>query len=450
VHYEIVLRCTIIDLTQNAGGGLRVSSQIEDIFGERKYARVLVSLKENEVSATRMKTDFRKFFVDASEWQNDRSPNSLLWKVLGQDAAASMSDQQAARSQLPQHKLRVFETLGIAIGVVDREAVQALHEHGLHDLAPVAGLELVEPVESDPVEKSHVGHSWGIERIGAPALWEKGYRGQGVIIGHIDTGVDPTHPALHGALHSFILTDPKGNIAKDTDPFDTGRHGTHTAGTIVGRPGEYGAFGMAPEAKLASAAVIEGGEVITRILMGIDWALRQGATIISASLGMKGVSPAYRVLIREIRRKQAIPVFAIGNEGPGTSRYPGNYVDVLSVGAAAQDDTIADYSSSESFGVAGKATFRHVPTLCGPGHNVISCGPGGKLVAMNGTSMAAPHIAGLAALLRSAEPNVSMADIESAIIDSCAMPNGWNPDRGGLGVPNGERALNILRGTTHE
>ena len=113
---------------------------------------------------------------------------------------------------------------------------------------------------------------------------------------------------------------------------DSDEHGTHTAGTIVGRAGLKGAFGVAPEAQLASAMVIEGGQVIDRILAGMDWLIGEGVHIMSMSLGLRGFTPAFQAVIDALRAANVLPVIAVGNEGPNTSRSPGNYANVLSVG----------------------------------------------------------------------------------------------------------------------
>jgi subtilisin family serine protease len=135
-------------------------------------------------------------------------------------------------------------------------------------------------------------------------------------------------------------------------------------------------------------------------------------------------------------------VFAVGNEGPGTSRFPGNYHNVLSIGACDRNDQVADFSGSQRF---LKPADRMVPDLVAPGVDIISCVPNGGFARMSGSSMATPHIAGLAALLFSAEPAATADDVEAAIEQSCVLPADMNPTRGNRGIPDAARALAALR-----
>jgi len=148
-------------------------------------------------------------------------------------------------------------------------------------------------------------------------------------------------------------------------------------------------------------------------------------------------------MVNALRAKNVLPVFAVGNEGPGTSRFPGNYDNVLSVGACDRNGAVADFSGSQRF---LQPTPRMVPDLVAPGVDILSCVPNGRFARMSGSSMATPHVAGLAALLFSAMPEATADDVESAILRSCERPAGMDPQRGNMGIPNAVRALAILRG----
>src|SRR5262249_21353312 len=147
-----------------------------------------------------------------------------------------------------------------------------------------------------------------------------------------------SHPALKDAIQHFEEFDLMGDPVAGATPHDSDEHGTHTAGTIAGRKVASTAFGVAPEAMLASAIVIEGGNVIARLLAGMDWAVGLGVRVLSMALGLRGYHPDFLPVTRILRAKGIQPVFAVGNEGPGTSRSPGNYAEALSVGAGDDQD----------------------------------------------------------------------------------------------------------------
>ncbi len=336
--------------------------------------------------------------------------------------------------------VRVYPNLGVALGTVDKTGLKGLRaDERVAEVAGALPITLIRPVAVRAVKPTR-SVTWGLLRLGVPELWDQGFKGSGVLVGHLDTGIDGKHPALKPAIGHFAEFDLLGNLVPDATPHDTAEHGSHTAGTIAGRPVTATAFGVAPEAMLASAIVIEGGQIIARILAGMDWAVGLGVRVLSMSLGLPGWHDDFLALCRVLRARNVLPVFAAGNEGPGTSRSPGNYDDVLSVGACAQDDHVADFSSSQEF-----LPKRTVPDLVGPGVGIISSVPGGGFMEMDGTSMATPHIAGLAALLFGALPTATADQVEAALFASCELPATMTADRGNRGVPNGPRALAILK-----
>jgi subtilisin family serine protease len=345
----------------------------------------------------------------------------------------------------PPPKMRVYPNLGLMFGTVDRVGLKALRDDdrvaGIH-AAPAISLIRPVAVRAATLRRKV---TWGLDHLGVPELWDQGLMGAGILVGHLDTGVDARHPALKKAIAQFAEFDLIGNPVPDAKPHDTDQHGTHTAGTIAGRRVTTTAFGVAPEAKLASAIVIEGGQVIARILAGMDWAVGHQVRILSMSLGLRGYREDFLPLVRVLRARNVLPVFAVGNEGPGTSRSPGNYEQALSVGACDEHDVVADFSSSQQFLRRGD---RLVPDLVAPGVGIISSVPGGGYAAMDGTSMATPHIAGLAALLFQAVPTATADQVEAALFASCQLPSTMVAERANRGVPNGPRALGILRGGT--
>lgn len=259
--------------------------------------------------------------------------------------------------------------------------------------------------------------SWGIRRIGALASWGAyEARGKGVLIGLLDTGVDATHPDLVGKIAHWAEFDQWGVEVPNSVPYDSDRHGTHCAGTIVGGRASGRWIGVAPDAQIAAALVLNGekGGTDAQILAGIDWAVNRGVDVISLSLGAFVLGPAtpntYTRAILSAMRVGIPVVAAIGNEGSQTSGSPGSDYFSFAVGATDQNDLAAGFSggrtqiiqSSSYFPPEALPLLYSKPDISAPGVAVYSSIPGGTWEHLNGTSMAAPHVAGAIALLLSA------------------------------------------------
>ena len=347
----------------------------------------------------------------------------------------------AASNQAPA--VRFFPNLGVMLGTVDREGFLALQNDDR--VSSVTGTPQISPIWPDRIAAARLTEAmpWGLDLLEVPQLWAQGLTGDGVKVGHLDTGVDGKHPTFESAITAFAEFDDLGFKKSKSQPHDTGEHGTHTAGTILGRPVRGHAIGVAKQAKLVSAIVIEGGDAVARVIAGMDWCLANGISVLSMSLGFRGWWENFIPLTAVLRSKNVLPVFAVGNEGPGTSRSPGNYNNVVSVGAANVNRHVADFSSSQKF---KRTVDPIVPDLIGPGVGIVSAKPGGGYQEMDGTSMATPHIAGLAALLFQAKAGATADEVERAIYGSCHLPKGMNRMRGNRGIPSGLLALELLTG----
>jgi subtilisin len=380
----------------------------------------------------------------ASSLSQDGALLSMLQgsgRTLSAKAASGRTSAGSAAALAAPTPFRFFPNLGIALGTVDRVGFNALRKEELvKGVVAAPQLRLIRPVAAAPVKVS-AGYTWGIQALKIDALHAQGFTGEGVIVGHLDTGVDGSHEALKGVLQAFAEFDSFGAEIPNSKAKDSGIHGTHTAGTIAGQPVRAVRFGVAPGAKLVSAMVIEGGNVIARILGGMNWVVGQNAKVLSMSLGLIGTKNDLLFLTQLIRARGILPVFAAGNEGPGITRYPGNYAEAMSVGASDATGHVADFSGSQRF---LRKNDPIVPDLVGPGVGIISCVPGNSYMEMDGTSMAAPHIAGLAAVLMSARPNKTIDEIEAAIFKSCTRTISMAEDRCNRGFPDAVKALSFL------
>lgn len=268
------------------------------------------------------------------------------------------------------------------------------------------------------------GSTWGLAQIRAPEVWSGLGRGHGVLVGHLDTGVDDTHPALAGKVQCFFDVDDMGNCTP-VAPHDTDIHGTHTAGTIVGRSFNGVNIGVAPEARLCSAVVLPGGSgSFSQILGGMQCLMDSGVHVMNLSLGANGYSTIWNTPILNITLSGISVVASIGNAGAGTSGGPGNDFFAMGVGATGLgftrvykeesfNDAVAGFSSGQTlvdvpyelpFGTFFLTYIK--PDISAPGVQVLSSIPGGDIAALNGTSMAAPHVSGSIALVLSAMPDL--------------------------------------------
>ena len=401
-------------------------SQIENSLENFGYARVLVLTESTKSKGKSLAQPSKKI------------EEVFLSKV---PEGAAMSTVENGKEE-PYH---YFPRLGLYVGYVNKNGLKKCQQLA----AAVHAEEFISPIRpvAERIAMSAGDVTWGLERLGISEIWKSGLKGKGVRVGHLDTGVDARHESLRGRVKNFMETELSGSIVVDSrlpedKAHDSDDHGTHTAGTICGGFANSMAIGVAPESELYSGLVIEGGDVSVRVLNGMEWCLENEVRILSMSLGIRGFTPFWIDVTRRLRENNVLPVFAIGNEFAGSSRSPGNYAEALSVGAVDSNDLVADFSSSIKF---DRPEEPFQPNCVAPGVNVISANPGGGVQAMDGTSMATPHVAGVAALLIQSEPNASVDDIEAAILKSCTPLNGVPSIRQGAGLVNPSGALNELR-----
>ncbi len=292
--------------------------------------------------------------------------------------------------------------------------------------------------------------TWGLDTLKIPQLWDKGLRGKDVLIGHLDTGVDESHPDLKERVKEFAVFDPRGQSFK-SEFFDSDTHGTHTAGTIVGGNASGLAIGVAPEAQLVSALVLmRGSGTVYQIIKGIEWAISQKVRILNLSLGGVGYSSIYEYALTRVVAAGVLPVCSIGNEGLAVTGSPGNIASACGVGAIDSDGQPASFSGGGSIGLynkLGQLLEVHKPDVVAPGVAVYSSLPQGRWGELNGTSMAAPHLTGIAALLIQAKPSAPLTDLLQAIYSTAKHPtakDGRRDSRFGRGVIDPVAALERL------
>jgi serine protease AprX len=390
-------------------------------------------------------------------------------------AQAAAHDQVANRIHAVVHDLLddSFSISRIGGGALPALTVEVTAA-ALYDLAkqpdvvaimPNQRIKLIEPefIAYDDLHRneSRLGTTWGLEYLGIPHLWSR-TRGRDISVAVLDTGVYGNHPALNGRVRDFVVIDPLGRRISAAPMFDGGIHGTHVCGTIAGgRTPEGIAIGVAPEADLYVAGVLMGDSTLRTLFEGIDWAIEKGVDIINMSLGFNYYEPMFaQVFEILIEQYEILPVVSVGNEFLGNSSSPGNAYNALAVGAvekmARNKVDVAFFSSGASLVFPTDADNQVVtkPDVVAPGVQVFSCipptlRPGGAFLYtyMNGTSMAAPHVAGVAAMLMAAHPKASVPQIVQALKETAKHPGGTGarPDnRWGYGLIDPKEAMAAL------
>ncbi|CAN5418809.1 hypothetical protein BH11PLA2_BH11PLA2_32520 [soil metagenome] len=247
----------------------------------------------------------------------------------------------------------------------------------LPDLSGVYSL----PPIFDVRDASNLAASWAFAAWDVDAL-RKMHDGSGVTVAVLDTGADDTHPDLAGRIvKQRDFTNSRVGYR------DSHGHGTHCLGTVGGLTRTIGlANGPLLNGKVLgdSGSGSDGG-----IADGIDWAVAEGAQVISMSFGSSGQSGPIKAACDRAAAKGVWVIAAAGNEGRAGVGYPGGYASCISVAAIDRNFKVANFSS------------RGDKLDCsGPGVDMISCKPGGGYQSMSGTSMATPFIAGLLACYR--------------------------------------------------
>ncbi|GAA4962912.1 hypothetical protein HD597_002141 [Nonomuraea thailandensis] len=241
-----------------------------------------------------------------------------------------------------------------------------------------------------------------VPQIGAPEAWAAGYDGAGTTVAVLDTGVDATHPDLAGKV-----ADQRDFTGENTTA-DPHGHGTHVAGT---------ASGVAPGVRLLNGRVLgaDGYGQLSWIIDGMEWAAgEKRAEVVNLSLGSpEAGGPLTDAVARLTQQYGTLFVVAAGNDGCDSCvGAPGDAPAALTVGAVDGQDRLAPFSSRGPI-VADQAVK---PDVTAPGVDVTAAKPGGGRVAMSGTSMATPHVAGAAALLRQARPGITGNELKSLLM----------------------------------
>ena len=338
--------------------------------------------------------------IVAGEWVVALEP------FVDPDEAAALAGAAGGRAaQVYEVALRGFLFSG------PEEAARRLAEHPR--IRKVSANRVVEvAAETEP---------GGVLRIQADDARRSGVTGRGVTVAVLDSGIDLDHPDLEGNIDAGLGR----NCVDDGDSADDDYgHGTHVAGTVAAAANGFGVVGVAPEATLVAVKVLgsDGKGSFGDIICGVDHVTRHAGTIDVANMSLGGSDDEGSCDDGFLREAICTSVAAgitytvsAGNDSRDVrSKAPGNYPEVIPVSAL--DDGDDDFASFSNFGSG--------VDVIAPGVRILSTGRRGRYVSMSGTSMAAPHAAGVAALALATEPGLSPAGVRNRLQDTGECPDG--------------------------
>lgn len=292
------------------------------------------------------------------------------------------------------------------------------------------------------------GVNWGNDLVRAPEVWARGYTGQGIVVAVIDTGVDYTHPSLRNSIwvnprevpddgidndNNGFVDDVRGwdFFGNDNDPMDEtvgygaqGGHGTHVAGTIAAAASMAGPRGVAFDAKVMAVRLSNQVRDDNYLASAILYAAGNGAHVINLSLGVRPTTLATDAIARAAAMG-CVVVISSGNDGSPEPAFPASLATrpgVIAVGAVDVDGIVGNFSNRAGVSPALKQ-------VSAPGVAVTSTVPadypgatttpsGATFASLSGTSMAAPHVAGVAALMLGAVPNPKAAGVRDRVVNA--------------------------------
>lgn len=430
----------------------KINGKLKDELKSNKEVTFLVKLKQQ--------VDVSKVSKDADNKSKAENLSSATAKIVKRSSIVSELEVKSQETQLNLIKyLDAEKSKGSVKSYKSFYIVNGLEVTATEEVAEkLAAFQEVDKIlpnevrKLDPIIKTKISSKantssveWNINKIGACSAWNSGINGTGVVVASIDTGVQWNHPALKTKYRGYNPADPDhpnnefnwfDATAGQNTPYDDIGHGTHTMGTIVGSdPSGENQIGVAPGARWISvkAFTADGGTDADLIEAG-QWILAPTDTkgtphpekapdIVNNSWGGgAGLDEWYRQIVQAWRSANIFPEFSAGNVtntnpgGPGSIANPANYPESFATGATDINDNLA------SFSLRGPSPYNEVkPEASAPGVNIRSSVPGSKYEGgWSGTSMAGPHVCGVAALLLQINSSLTVDQLEK-IITSTAV-----------------------------
>jgi len=262
------------------------------------------------------------------------------------------------------------------------------------------------PADTAPDDSLYATNQHDLDVIGMPAAWQLTTGSTSVVVAILDTGYEYAHPDL-AAIPTVWPRNTRNDTKTVTDGYG---HGTHVAGTIAAQTNNgIGVAGIAPGVTIMPVKVMDsnGYGYWSDFLEGVDWARIHGADVINLSLGgtlTMSQAAAWQPVFDAAYEAGVLVVAAAGNNNRNEPFYPASFHHVISVAATTNSDAKASFSN-----------FGPAVDIAAPGSSITSTYVGSTYRSMSGTSMATPHVVGLAALVRSYHPEFTVDEVEAAI-----------------------------------
>ena len=442
-----------------------------------EFFDVIVKLKK-EVNSQRIKNDVKNANAEKSK---EELQKEIRKEIVNESKELAKSSQASILEILKNEKnkgnVKSYESFFIinCVNLVARKSVivELAKRDDVEKIIENKVIKVENPEKNENISMlrsaDDIHIPWNLEAINAVKAqkYTKDCNNE-VVVGIIDSGVDSTHSAIRKnyrgnvpslAAYSWYNTI-NGKDGSQEKPYDDRGHGTHVCGTILGSK-ENALLGVAPKAKWIGVKVFDqDGEIDNvKLLKAGQWIMApngdptKAPKVVNNSWGGNSNDGFFQDIVKKWREAGIFPVFSAGNVGPfndggddsiGT---PGAYPESYAVGAIRKDEHIAKFS------LRGKSSYTNKikPDIVAPGVNILSCIPGEKYTLYTGTSMAAPHVTGVIALMLQVNPNLSVDQIEN-ILNETALPlkdeyYTTTPNNGyGYGKVNAVSAVQLAKG----
>jgi outer membrane protein assembly factor BamB/subtilisin family serine protease/5-hydroxyisourate hydrolase-like protein (transthyretin family) len=410
---------------------------------KEKEAALLKAFKKDQeidvIIRMKDKPDFNKIYPQVKGKKNRAEKIKTIQDHLKEKANNSQKGiKQALDTLETKGKAKKKDSLWIINGITASITKEGFEELDKRDDVAEISLDLTLSLPEVTVEENSPRlPQWGLEKIYAPKVWgQYGLKGEGIVVGIMDSGVDGNHEALkhnyrgRDGNHQYSWIDLSGQgYDKPNDGYG---HGTHVAGTAVGG-GTGEPIGVAPEAEWIAAKIFNdgGSTTLSAIHQAFQWFMAPGGDPSKAPHVVNnswGNSNTYNLEFYEDVKAWVsagiFPSFAAGNDGPGSQTIgsPGSFPETFAVGATDAYDQTASFSSrgpvfwKDENGDEQRITK---PDISAPGHRIYSAWPAkrneGKYNTISGTSMATPHVTGGVALLLQSNPNLTVDQIKETL-----------------------------------